>query len=1227
MITKYLNRPLFAIVLLCAFATATAQTASPSIHTTEGRDFWVMFLDNQGDQTPHQTTLTAVGDSNASITVTNPSTGWSTTVNMTANQSVQITIPLTSSISHQSNTSQTKRLGLHVTSSSSITLYAKNYKYKCNDATLIIPSHSLGTQYIMQDYPGDVSHSSISSAEVGFVATQNNTILTMVLPCNLINNSATSGDTLTVNLMCGESYQLIATAPGSFSGMEVTSNGKPFAAFQGNRVAYIPTGASGADLLYEQAIPVEYWGTDYVVLSTSGRNGDQVRITSSEDNCQIFSNGTLVSTLQKGETFEDNLSGGNAKRYICTQKVCVGRYLRSHSTGGSTSGDPSSVILPAVDHGCRHIRFEISASSDIENYFINIVARNEDTASITLDGLSISNTFTPIDTAYSFAQIAYTSAIHVLESTRGPVVAECDGLGDHASYAYTLGRTFTKTKSSVCPENTTKGRDFWVMFLYNHNYNSGSHTEEQRIHIFGDQATTVNISNNTSGNVTATLAAPSFSAMRVCGTNQQTVATPYNGGYHITSTEDIWVYADDFIDYNQDAALILPTEALGTRYIVQDYPSSNDRGAEVGFVATQDGTVLTMTVPCNVLGTSITAGTPLSVNLNQGQSYLLMATANGSFSGMEVTSNGKPFAMFVAGQNTAVPLDGNGRDYTYEQALPVDLWGTEFIVSSTTRQSYNRVRITASTDGCIVTKDGATFAGPLAAGQTWEGPMPPTSQWHLTATSPIQVILYLGSYQTSGNIGDPSSVTIPPLDRGICDVRFTSISTAEIQNNGHYINIVCHQDIDTALRLDNNALPSTESVATLGNYRCHRVPISPGEHRLHNAQGSFIAYAYGLGNWESYAYPLGLAIDTIEVPQPEPIHDTITFLDTICQGQDYNGYGFFVASTETGSSGTLERWRQQTSGDTTHHFHLSLTILPNSTSESSVNIVVGDTIVFCDSMISLAGDYHFTFTAANGCDSVVTLHVGYETVRLSASATGGCPGEEVTLTAEGTHTYHWASSPYDSELDSQQGQNPIIVHPTVTTTYQLLDAFGNIISSVTVGVEPPPPLCIETNRDFIDFDHPVLTLHDCSPDRHSSTWVFSDGYTLSGERARRQFYHPLPDTITVTLHSCNQYNCCSDTTLGFHPEIRSVWFPNIFTPNEQQNNRFGAVTSCQTAEFEIFIYNRQGLLVYHSTDINEPWDGSHDGVPVPQGAYAYRWYLKDIHGDRWSGTGIVTLVR
>ena len=902
-----------------------------------------------------------------------------------------------------------------------------------------------------------------------------------------------------------------------------------------------------------------------------------------------------------------------------------------------------------------------------------------------------------------------------------------------------ISATIRAQSTSQCPQATSKGDDFWVMFLYNHNYNSGSHTEEQRVYLFGDQTTSVNITNNTSGTITTTLHSPNFTSMQLCGSNQQQIATVYNGGYHITSSEKIWVYADDYIDNNQDAAFILPTAALGAHYIVQDYPSSNVRGAEVGFVATQDNTVLSMTVPCDVLGSTITAGTPLTINLNTGQTYMLLASAYGSFSGMEVTSNGKPFAMFVAGQNTAVPISGSGRDYTYEQALPVDLWGTEFIISGIAGQSINRILVTSSTNNCLLYESGTLVAGPLLAGQTWESDFPPSGQWRLSATSPVQVILYSGSYQTAGNNGDPSSVTIPPLDRGICDARFSTISTSAIPNNKHYINIICHQNHDAFLRLDGSPLPSSGSVNTLGNYRCHRVPLqvtstNQGLHHLQNSSGPFIAYVYGLGSWESYAYTLGISLDT--TPPQEPVYDTTDYSDTICQNTTYNGYGFSISATydgthdfwrsdtvgdtlhqyhltltilpastgdttallllgdtlfyhgdtlttagtfthyltaangcdsivtihlnfteyrfidtvafvdtvcqneaynnhgfilessETLTTGTLERWRSDTIGDTLRYCYLTLSVLPLSSSDTTAHIILGDTLFYQGDTLTIAGVYTYHFTAANGCDSLLTFHLHYEALSLTASAEGICPGESVTLTASGTHYAWWSASPPDTGVDAQQGSTTITVSPMQTTTYSLCAYDGGpVLALVTVGVEAPPELCVRLSRPFIDFDFPVVTFTDCSEGRAHSTWSFSDGIVIENTAARRQFHHPLPDSVEVTLQSCNRYNCCSDTAFYVKSLIRSVWFPNVFTPDEETNNRFGITTSFEIVKFELHIYNRQGLLVYHTEDPAAMWDGTRDGRPCPQGAYVYHWHVRDATDYVKNGTGTITLIR
>ena len=867
--------------------------------TTEGRDFWVMFLYNNGDQQPNQTTLIAVGDSNATITVTNPNTGWSTTASLTAHNSIQIDVPTSSSTTTSSNTSTTTNYGLHVTSTTSISLYAKNYRYKCNDATLIYPTTSLGTHYIIQDYPADPAHPTVSGATVGFVAISDSTTLTMVLPCTLMNNSAHSGDTLTINLTQGKSYQLIAASSGSFSGMEVTSNGKKFASFQGNKCTYIPTGSGGADIIYEQAVPVEHWGTEYVVPLTYGRSADQVRITSSEDNCQIYSNGNLIHTLQKGETFEDNLFGVAARHYVCTEKVCVGKYLRSASSGGSP-GDPSSVILPPANRGVTHTRFSTIGNTEFSNYYINIIAHHSYLSGITLDGISISNQFSQLDSTYSCAQISVTNSIHLLESSLGPVVAECYGLGSYASHAFLLARSF--------------GNDSIV---------------------------------------------PVFDT--IC----------QGAGY-------------DSLGLSLQPA---QTQTAGELHYERDY---------------------------------------------QGVHYVFHLTV--------------------------MPVS---RSDVYDSIAPGDT------------MTWNGIEVTAA-----------------------------------------------GEY------------TVTLTDANGCD-----------------------------------------SVVTL--------------------------HLFYIGS-------------------------TVDLYDTLCAGNAYSGHGFSVSIV---TADTVMA-RDTVEDDVPKHYVLHLTALPNAHTDINLSIINGDTVAVCDTLLSVAGDYTFHYTSANGCDSTVVVHLAYETVGIHASKEGVCPGEEVTLTATGTHTYIWSASPYDPELDAQQGINPIVVHPMQTTVYSLLDAAGNVLSTVSVGTEAAPLLCVEVNRDILDFDNPVLLFTDCSEGRYITSWHFADGRHFTGEKIRRRYYYPLPDSAVVTMTSCNRYNCCADTTIAIPMKILSVWFPNVFTPDEDNNNLFQCFTSFDVEMFELIIYNRWGLLMWSSEDVNEGWDGRRtDGTPCTQGAYAYKYYLKSTDGTVRHGSGTVTIIR
>ena len=357
-------------------------------------------------------------------------------------------------------------------------------------------------------------------------------------------------------------------------------------------------------------------------------------------------------------------------------------------------------------------------------------------------------------------------------------------------------------------------------------------------------------------------------------------------------------------------------------------------------------------------------------------------------------------------------------------------------------------------------------------------------------------------------------------------------------------------------------------------------------------------------------------------------YDTVVYRDTICQHTSYSGHGFTVGSDTTAVAGELELWHSVTIGDTTHHNQLLLTVMPETEGDTLLHIIVGDTLFFHGDTLTQAGTYLYHFVTAYGCDSLLTLHLAYEEVGLTASDPGLCPGDSVTLTASGTHYVYWSAIPPDAGLDAQQGQTSVTVTPRHTTTYGLCPyADGEALATITVEVDVAPEPCVQLSRSFIDHDDPVVIFTDCSEGSAHSTWSFSDGAVIEKASARRQFHHPLPDSVEVTLQSCNRWNCCTDTTFSVPSLIRSVWFPNVFTPGEESNNRFGITASFEIKEFELYIYNRQGLLIYHTDDPAALWDGTLGGRPCPQGAYVYHWHVRDAVDYYKSGTGTITLLR
>ena len=96
----------------------------------------------------------------------------------------------------------------------------------------------------------------------------------------------------------------------------------------------------------------------------------------------------------------------------------------------------------------------------------------------------------------------------------------------------------------------------------------------------------------------------------------------------------------------------------------------------------------------------------------------------------------------------------------------------------------------------------------------------------------------------------------------------------------------------------------------------------------------------------------------------------------------------------------------------------------------------------------------------------------------------------------------------------------------------------------------------------------------------------------------------------------------------------NVVVPSAFTPNgDGMNDLFRPLNAnkCRVDKIDLNVFNRWGDLMFHSEDIQNPWDGTFKGDPLPIGVYL--WTLEySVHGENaqvssGSMTGSVTLLR
>ncbi|MFH0841092.1 MAG: PKD domain-containing protein [Bacteroidota bacterium] len=259
---------------------------------------------------------------------------------------------------------------------------------------------------------------------------------------------------------------------------------------------------------------------------------------------------------------------------------------------------------------------------------------------------------------------------------------------------------------------------------------------------------------------------------------------------------------------------------------------------------------------------------------------------------------------------------------------------------------------------------------------------------------------------------------------------------------------------------------------------------------------------------------------------------------------------------------------------------------------------------------------------------------------INASVTEGCAPLKVLFSTrlESVDSSRWSfgDGGYSFEKDPEwifdiEGEYEVILRGYAEEGRQTY-------SSVMIKVHPNPVARFEITPENAVIPGEEITFLNYSNDAAEYRWNFGDGNT--SDQFEPKYSYSRYGNYTVRLIAYSAFGCSDSLVVqnafgsGYY-----VRFPNAFIPNPNgpsggfYTNRsdedafvFHPVHS-GVAEYQLRIFNRRGMMVFESSDVNTGWDGYYKGQLVEPGVYIWKVRGNYINGEPFTLMGDVTLFK
>lgn len=135
------------------------------------------------------------------------------------------------------------------------------------------------------------------------------------------------------------------------------------------------------------------------------------------------------------------------------------------------------------------------------------------------------------------------------------------------------------------------------------------------------------------------------------------------------------------------------------------------------------------------------------------------------------------------------------------------------------------------------------------------------------------------------------------------------------------------------------------------------------------------------------------------------------------------------------------------------------------------------------------------------------------------------------------------------------------------------------------------------------------------------SWDFGDS-TSSNEFNPIHEFNDVTNSITVKLTAISPSGCKGNSSLILnYREPTLIYIPNGFTPGQDEyNHTWGPVFTqgFDPFNFDLYIFNRWGELVWESHDAKAKWDGTYgsNGMNCSEGNYTWKISYKTLDSDQ-----------